>query len=38
VATGGSPRAALATHRPDLLLDDLTDAEGLVAWARTVAG
>jgi phosphoglycolate phosphatase-like HAD superfamily hydrolase len=36
VATGVSPRAELALHQPDLLLEDLTDAAGLVAWARKI--
>jgi phosphoglycolate phosphatase len=34
VATGGSPRATLAAHAPDLLLDDLRDADALVGWAQ----
>ena len=34
VATGGSRRETLETHAPDLMLDDLTDAPGLVRWAR----
>jgi len=34
VATGGSGREVLARHAPDLLLDDLGDAPGLVRWAR----
>jgi phosphoglycolate phosphatase len=38
VATGGSTRAALAAVAPDLLLDDLTDADGLLAWAAGLDG
>jgi len=34
VATGGSGRDVLATHGPDLLLDDLRDAPVLTNWAR----
>jgi phosphoglycolate phosphatase len=38
VATGTSSRAELEACRPDLLLDDLGDAEAVAAWARGVAG
>lgn len=38
VATGGQPAAALAAHAPDLLLEDLRDAAGLISWARSVSG
>ncbi len=34
VATGGRSRETLAAHAPDLLLDDLTDADALVGWAK----
>lgn len=34
VATGSRSRAQLAASRPDLLLDDLTDAAALLDWAR----
>ena len=34
VATGGSKREVLAAHAPDLLLDDLGDAAGIICWAR----
>ena len=37
VATGSQPASVLASHRPDLLLDDLRDVAGLVEWARSVA-
>jgi phosphoglycolate phosphatase-like HAD superfamily hydrolase len=37
VATGVRDRAALAAHRPDLLLDDLTGPDECLAWARSVA-
>jgi len=37
VATGGTPIAALAAGAPDLLLEDLTDAAGVVAFGRGVA-
>lgn len=37
VATGGRTRAQLAPHAPDLLLDDLTDADAILAWARALA-
>jgi phosphoglycolate phosphatase len=37
VATGGAPIEALAACEPDLLLEDLTDAEGIVAFGRGVA-
>ena len=33
VATGGRPRALLARHEPDLLLDDLRQADALFEWA-----
>ena len=32
----GSGREVLARHAPDLLLDDLGDAAGLVRWARAL--
>ncbi|MEO5616366.1 MAG: HAD family hydrolase [Candidatus Eisenbacteria bacterium] len=38
VATGTQSAAMLARHAPDLLLDDLRDVEGLMTWARAVAG
>lgn len=38
VATGGRTREVLAAHAPDLLLDDLTQADTLVDWARSLAG
>jgi phosphoglycolate phosphatase len=34
VATGGSRRAVLEAHAPDLLLDDLGDAAAIIGWAR----
>jgi phosphoglycolate phosphatase len=37
VATGGRPRALLAAHEPDLLLDDLREADRLMDWARTLS-
>jgi phosphoglycolate phosphatase len=37
VATGGQSRDALAAHAPDLALDDLTDPEAIVAWARGIS-
>lgn len=37
VATGVRSRAELEPHRPDLLLDDLSDHAALIAWARTIA-
>jgi|SRR5262245_46187107 len=37
VATGTRTRGDLAPHQPDLLLDDLSDAEGMLRWARVVA-
>lgn len=37
VATGGMSREQLAPHGPDLLLDDLTDADAVLAWARALA-
>lgn len=37
VATGGTERDVLASHEPDLMLDDLTDTSGIVAWVRGVA-
>ena len=37
VATGTASRAQLEECRPDLLLDDLSDPEPLLAWARDVA-
>lgn len=37
VATGPSSRASLASRRPDLVLDDLTDQATLIDWARAVA-
>jgi len=36
VATGGRPRAELARHEPDLLLDDLRDPDALFDWAATL--
>jgi phosphoglycolate phosphatase len=38
VATGTASMAELAACEPDLLLEDLTDGDGIVAWARGVAG
>lgn len=38
VATGGTRADLLAAYEPDLLLDDLRDAAGLVAWAREIDG
>ena len=37
VATGVRSRAELEGLEPDLMLDDLTDREALIAWARGVA-
>lgn len=37
VATGGTPIATLAQCEPDLLLEDLSDAAGVVAFGRGVA-
>lgn len=37
VATGGTSRATLARHAPDLLLDDLSDPGPLLAFADRVA-
>ena len=37
VATGTDTRAELEACRPDLLLDDLGDADAILAWARGVA-
>lgn len=37
VATGGRTREQLASHAPDLLLDDLTGTDALIDWARAVA-
>lgn len=37
VTTGTRTRADLAACAPDLLLDDLSDPESLLAWARAVA-
>jgi phosphoglycolate phosphatase-like HAD superfamily hydrolase len=37
VATGSRTREQLAEHAPDLLLEDLTDPVGLVAWGRALA-
>jgi phosphoglycolate phosphatase-like HAD superfamily hydrolase len=37
VATGVRDRAVLAAHRPDLLLDDLSQSARCLAWAREVA-
>lgn len=34
VTTGGRSRDTLASHAPDLLLDDLADPAPLLAWAR----
>ena len=34
VASGGYPREALLEHRPDLLLDDLSDPAALREWGR----
>ncbi|HTR96967.1 MAG TPA: HAD hydrolase-like protein [Candidatus Acidoferrales bacterium] len=36
VATGGRSRAELAAHEPDLLLDDLRDADALLGWAASL--
>ncbi len=36
VATGSLTRPRLAEHAPDLVLDDLSDAGGLMAWARAL--
>jgi phosphoglycolate phosphatase-like HAD superfamily hydrolase len=36
VATGGSSLEKLAAHAPDLLLDDLRDADGLLDWGRAL--
>jgi phosphoglycolate phosphatase-like HAD superfamily hydrolase len=36
VATGQRDRATLQAAAPDLLLDDLSDAAGLTAWAREI--
>jgi phosphoglycolate phosphatase-like HAD superfamily hydrolase len=36
VATGVIPRDQLATCAPDLLVDDLSDTAGLLAWARSL--
>jgi phosphoglycolate phosphatase-like HAD superfamily hydrolase len=38
VATGGRPRALLAQHAPDLLLDDLRDTDTLFAFGRAHSG
>jgi phosphoglycolate phosphatase-like HAD superfamily hydrolase len=38
VATGAYSRSDLAACRPDLLLDDLTGVEHLIAWARGLDG
>lgn len=37
VATGGRDRATLSACRPDLLLDDLSDPEPLLEWARALS-
>jgi phosphoglycolate phosphatase len=37
VATGVRDRATLAAHTPDLLLDDLSQPEECLAWARTLS-
>lgn len=37
VATGSRRREELAVLKPDLLLDDLTDRDGLIEWARGLA-
>jgi phosphoglycolate phosphatase-like HAD superfamily hydrolase len=37
VATGTSTQAELARCEPDLLLDDLADADAIMLWARAVA-
>lgn len=37
VATGSRRREELAPLKPDLLLDDLRDREGLIEWAREIA-
>jgi phosphoglycolate phosphatase-like HAD superfamily hydrolase len=37
VATGTRTRAELELLEPDLLLDDLTDAGRVIAWARSLA-
>ena len=36
VATGGRTRELLAEHEPDLLLDDLRDADTLFGWAESL--
>jgi len=36
VATGSRQRAELEKHTPDLLLEDLSDAVGLLEWARGI--
>ncbi len=36
VATGVIPRAALEAARPDRVLDDLADTEGVMQWARAI--
>jgi len=36
VATGTRDRAVLEAHRPDLLLDDLSDVAGVTAWVRAL--
>jgi phosphoglycolate phosphatase len=38
VATGSRTRAELEGHAPDLVLDDLTQGDRLVEWARGIAG
>ena len=38
VATGVRDRATLAAHAPDLLVDDLSNVESCLAFARRVAG
>ena len=38
VATGGTAREALEARHPDLMLDDLSDTAGLIAWARGIEG
>ncbi len=37
VATGTQTRDALAPHAPDLLLDDLSHTDAMMAWAREIA-
>ena len=37
VATGFQPADVLAAHGPDLLLEDLRDADRILSWAREIA-